>query len=88
MIKLFDSSTSQMLNITDIQINPVAKWVMGAVLSGAISWAGWSTSEVLKAKDLNTDVKNAIERLDSRFNAIDRRLERIETMLMDRNRGR
>jgi hypothetical protein len=82
MITLFDAHTSQFLNITEFRVNPMIKWVAGAVLSGAISWAGWTTNEVLKANSVANDVHGAIMRLDSRFAAIDNRLERIETMLM------
>ena len=88
MITLFDSRTNQLMDITDIQLNPTVKWALGVLLSGAISWAGWSTNELIAAKAISGDVKTAIERMDNRYNSIDRRLERIEAMLMDGRRGR
>ena len=82
MITLHDSDNDQYLNITAIQITSMLKWIAAAILSGAISWAGWTTTEVLKAKSMAEDIHGAIERLDSRFATIDDRLERIETLLM------
>lgn len=79
---LFDSNANQHLNITEITPTPVVRWITGLLVSGAISWAGWSTNELLHAKAVAEDVRVAINRLDARFTTIDQRLERIETMLM------
>jgi len=84
MLHLFDSNEKRFLNITDITINPTAKWVIGALFSATISWAGWTTSELILAKQAVSDVSQAIARLDHRFASIDQKLERIETMLMQR----
>jgi hypothetical protein len=82
MLHLFDSNEKRFLNITDISVSPAAKWLLGALFSATISWAGWTTSELILAKQAVSDVSEAIARLDHRFASIDQRLERIETMLM------
>lgn len=83
MLHLFDSNEKRFLNITDISVNPTAKWLLGALFSATVSWAGWTTTELMTAKQAAIDVKEAIVRLDSRFVRIDERLERIEVMLME-----
>lgn len=82
MLHLFDSNAKQFLNITDITINPIAKWVCGTLFTATLSWAGWTTSELMTAKQAAIDVRDAISRLDNRFIVIDQRLERIEVLLM------
>lgn len=72
----------RVIDITDIRISPILIWFGGIILSGVVSWAGWNTNEILKAKSAADDVKTAIVRLDTRFTSIDQRLERIEFLIM------
>lgn len=78
------ANVTQYLDLNDVFSNPIVRWTGTVLLSATIGWAGWTTKELLYAKQVAEDVQSALVRLDYRFAKIDDRLERIETLLMQR----